>query len=121
MFSDDQYETFWYDLKLPDLVEENDSSKDKIGELYNVNQITKNGWKLISIIPFSIKKNNKEIQIHRLYFQRVGRNFTKEISEKFYNLETESKVNNKHETNKTDNNNKKNIFKKICYIYNIFF
>ena len=56
MFSDDQYETFWYDLKLPDLVEENDSSKDKIGELYNVNQITKNGWKLISIIPFSIKK-----------------------------------------------------------------
>ena len=31
MFSDDQYETFWYDLKLPDLVEENDSSKDKIG------------------------------------------------------------------------------------------
>ena len=47
--------------------------KDKIGELYNVNQITKNGWKLISIIPFSIKKNNKEIQIHRLYFQRVGR------------------------------------------------
>ena len=69
MFSDDQYETFWYDLKLPDLVEENDSSKDKISELYNVNQITKDGWKLISIIPFSIKKNNKEIQIHRLYFQ----------------------------------------------------
>ena len=118
MFSDDQYETFWYDLKLPDLVEENDSSKDKISELYNVNQITKDGWKLISIIPFSIKKNNKEIQIHRLYFQRVGRNFTKEISEKFYNLETESKVNNKHETNKTDNNNKKNIFKNSVLFIN---
>ena len=48
MVSDDQYETFGADLKLPDLVEENDSSKDKIGELYNVNQITKVGWKLIS-------------------------------------------------------------------------
>ena len=100
MFSDDQYETFWYDLKLPDLVEDNDSSKNKIVELYNVNQITKDGWKLISIIPFSIKKNNKEIQIHRLYFQRVGRNFTKKISEKFHNLETENKDNNKHKTKK---------------------
>ena len=94
MFSDDQYETFWYDLKLPDLVEENDSSKDKIGELYNVNQITKDGWKLISIIPFSIKKNNKEIQIHRLYFQRGGEAFAKEVSGKYnHYLQKENKEN----------------------------
>ena len=56
MTSDDQYETFWYDLKLPDLAEENDTSKDKIGELNNINNFTKDGWKLISIIPFQSKK-----------------------------------------------------------------
>jgi len=68
MTSDDQYETFWYDLKLPDLAEENDTSKDKIGELNNINNFTKDGWKLISIIPFSIKKNNKE--------KKIKKNFT---------------------------------------------
>ena len=92
MVSDDQYETFWYDLKLPDLVEENDTSKDKIGELNNINQFTKDGWKLISIIPFSIKKNNKEIQIHRLYFQRGGKVLLKKISEKYnHYLQKENK------------------------------
>ena len=43
MTSDDQYETFWYDLKLPDLAEENETSKDKIGELNNINNFTKDG------------------------------------------------------------------------------
>ena len=112
MFSDDQYETFWYDLKLPDLVEENDSSKDKISELYNVNQITKDGWKLISIIPFSIKKNNKEIQIHRLYFQRGGKAFAKEDSEKYnHYLQKENKENKKEETNNINIINKENLKK----------
>ena len=112
MFSDDQYETFWYDLKLPDLVEENDSSKDKTGELYNVNQITKDGWKLISIIPFSIKKNNKEIQIHRLYFQRGGKAFAKEVGEKYnHYLQKENKENKKEETNNINIINKKTLKK----------
>ena len=112
MVSDDQYEIFWYDLKLPELVEENDSSKDKIGELCNVNQITKDGWKLISIIPFSIKKNNKDIQIHRLYFQRGGKVFAKEVSERYnHYLQTENKENKKEETNNTNIINKNTLKK----------
>ena len=109
MTSDDQYETFWYDLKLPDLAEENETSKDKIGELNNINNFTKDGWKLISIIPFSIKKNNKEIQIHRLYFQRGCEAFAKEVSEKYnHYLQKENKENKKEEPNTKNIFNKKN-------------
>ena len=79
MVSDDQYETFWYDLKLPDLVEENDSSKDKIRELYNVNQITKDGWKLISIIPFSIKKIIKKFRYIDYIFKEMVKLLLKKL------------------------------------------
>ena len=30
MVGDDQYEIFWYDIKLPELLEENDSARKKI-------------------------------------------------------------------------------------------
>ena len=111
MVGHDQYEIFWHDIKLPELFEENDSARKKISELYNVNQFTQDGWKLISVTLFTMKKNEKEIQIHRLYFQRGGQVFAKEVSEKYNNyLEAENKENKKQETNNT-NINKKNIFK----------
>ena len=70
---------------------------------------TKDGWKLISLIPFSIKKNNKEIQIHRLYFQRGGRKLLlKKDSEKYnHYLQKENKENKKEETNNINIINKK--------------
>ena len=82
MVSDDQYEIFWYDIKLPELLEENDSARKKNNELYNVNQFTKDGWKLVSVTPLIMKKNEKEIQIHRLYFQRGGEVFVKKLVKK---------------------------------------
>ena len=108
MVGDDQYEIFWYDIKLPELLEENDSGRETNNELYKVNQFTKDGWKLISVTPFIMKKNQKEIQIHRLYFQRGGEVFSKEVSERYIDyLNAENK---KEETNYT-NINKKNTLK----------
>ena len=51
----------------------------------NIQNFTKDGWKLISVIPFTVKKNEKEIQLHRLYFQREGQVFANEITERFNN------------------------------------
>ena len=111
MVGDDQYEIFWYDIKLPELLEENDSARKKNNELYKVNQFTKDGWKLISVTPLTIKKNKKDIQIHRLYFQRGGEVFAKEVSEKYnHYLQAENKENKKQETNNTIIN-KKNTLK----------
>ena len=111
MVGDDQYEIFWYDIKLPELLEENDSARKKNNELYNVNQFTKDGWKLVSVTPLIMKKNEKEIQIHRLYFQRGGQVFAKEVSEKYnHYLQAGNKENKKQETNNA-NINKKNTLK----------
>ena len=111
MVGDDQYEIFWYDIKLPELLEENDSARKKNNELYNVNQFTKDGWKLVSVTPLIMKKNEKEIQIHRLYFQRGSEVFAKEVSEKYnHYLQAGNKENKKQKINNT-NINKKNTLK----------
>ena len=59
-----------------------------------------------------MKKNEKEIQIHRLYFQRGGQVFAKEVSEKYNNyLKTENKENKKEETNNSNIINKNTLKK----------
>ena len=79
MVGDDQYEIFWYDIKLPELLEENDSARKKNNELYNVNQFTKDGWKLISVTPFIMKKMTKKFKYIDCIFKEVVKFLLKKL------------------------------------------
>ena len=111
MSSDGQYEIFWHDIKMPEALEEVDVAREEISDLSNIHNFTKDGWKLISVIPFTVKKNEKEIQLHRLYFQREGQVFANEITERFNNYLKEDKIENKKLDNNYTNISKKDTFK----------
>ena len=111
MSSDGQYEIFWLDIKMPEALEEVDVAREEISDQAIIHNFTKDGWKLISVIPFTMKKNEKEIQLHRLYFQREGQVFASEITERFNNYLKEDKNENKKLDNNYTNISKKDTFK----------